>query len=419
VDRSETDGVALPSPGRADAVMIRLAETTVALARLRADPVRFSRQFEQARTIIGYGQCLCRTPALRLVIRRTRTGRFHLATWPGSGAQHAETCDFYKPLDEQWTGRGAYTAGAMVEDGEGTRIRLQAALQVRQEPGGGLDVPSEQAAGAGQRGVGLLGLLHWLWEQGALNSWHRGAVRTWAHCHGRLTQAARSCLANGQPLAQALYVMPPWRREEAAALARGFELFRERLSERDGSRYRGLVLAEVAAIAPSRFGHRIQLRHQRLPLYCSAALMDRLQRSYRAVFGRARPVTSRQVGLFLVEKTPAGNLVLMDAALMLVNRAYLPADSSYEVEMADALLDARRSVVKPLRFDASRDLVLPDFVLVDTDPATVVEVYGLVGNAAYQVRRAAKEAHYRTTGTPLITWDVTASMPQVGELSRR
>lgn len=49
---------------------------------------------------------------------------------------------------------------------------------------------------------------------------------------------------------------------------------------------------------------------------------------------------------------------------MLTNRACIPADSSHEIAMADALATAGRGYLKPLRYDTTAAL-FPDFVLTD------------------------------------------------------
>lgn len=57
--------------------------------------------------------------------------------------------------------------------------------------------------------------------------------------------------------------------------------------------------------------------------------------------------------------------------------------------------------------------VLPDFVLTDTDPATMVEVWGMLDRDDYTARKRAKIIHYRSTDTPLIEWDVRDRLPDL------
>ncbi|MEI7298594.1 hypothetical protein WCQ02_41610, partial [Paraburkholderia tropica] len=48
----------------------------------------------------------------------------------------------------------------------------------------------------------------------------------------------------------------------------------------------------------------------------------------------------------------------------------------------------------------------PDFVLLDTRPATHVEVYGLNGLASYERRKAEKRALRAERGIPAVEWNV-------------
>ncbi|TDC23090.1 DUF1173 family protein [Streptomyces sp. 8K308] len=82
-----------------------------------------------------------------------------------------------------------------------------------------------------------------------------------------------------------------------------------------------------------------------------------------------------------------GYLLVENLAAMLTTSTYVPADSSHEIHMANALTAAHRSFVKPLRFDAT-DAVFPDFVLTD-DPSGLIhiEVYGLTSLGSYRERK--------------------------------
>jgi hypothetical protein len=68
-----------------------------------------------------------------------------------------------------------------------------------------------------------------------------------------------------------------------------------------------------------------------------------LKRSYLAVFSAARPQDARQVVLLVVDRSSGGHLRLVDAAAMLTTRDAGPADSSFEVIMADRLVGAGRA----------------------------------------------------------------------------
>lgn len=397
-----------------DDTRIQVGDFVVPLAALRADPQRFGTRLARARSEHGNAWCLCCEQPLKLVIRRSSTGRYHVAGWPGDGTLHASKCAFHK-LDASLTGRSGYTATAIAETDDGTSIRLAAAL--RQRVDRALVRPKEKLAGqpaaASRRAVGLLGMLHFLWEQAHLTRWSPGETRDWTECHHRLRREIAECRTQDGKLGDLLYLVPPFRHDAAERNAARFQLFTQRLGRRaEGTIRRGLVLGEIRQLEATTYGQRIGIAHLRGHLYISDQLAARAAHSYRAAFA-STAAAGRRVGLFVVEPSKSGTyLNVCDLAIMLTSKAYLPVDSSHEITMADALTAARRLFVKPLRYD-SADAVLPDFVLLDTVPPTYVEVYGVRGREAYDARKKIKQRHYRDAGVPVVEWDTTASMPDV------
>jgi hypothetical protein len=78
---------------------------------------------------------------------------------------------------------------------------------------------------------------------------------------------------------------------------------------------------------------------------------------------------ARIVALAVIERTKEGKLRIVDIALQLCNSRFIPCDSSYEVAMANRLVEERRRFTKPLRLETG-DTLLPDFRLTghrDTD----------------------------------------------------
>ncbi|MEH0579552.1 DUF1173 family protein [Streptomyces sp. B21-108] len=415
-----------PGPGDADspqgdgatrgdrADRVRLADKSLPLFVLREHATDYATLFSRARAEVGHGQCLCQTPALRLVIRCSRAGRYHLAGWPGEGELHDPSCSFHK-LASELTGRDAYSTEAIHEGDDGVAIRFSAALARKLSAPEPAKASTEQRDGRARRTVGLLGLLHWLWEEAQLTAWHpRWRRRTWWVCHARLSEQIAGCSINHEELTEALYVVPPFRKEYARRNTAAFETFRiTRLKRRGDTQRRGLILGEIRDVRPTRYGVQYALAHHRGALFATAALDERLRRSYRPAFSAAADEHgARRIGLFLVELSPKGNVRVLDMAAMLVSKLYIPADSSHEVVMANALTDARRAYVKPVRYDGS-DLVFPDFVLTDVHPHSYVEVYGIHGRESYDQRKRVKQAHYQRQGAGLIEWDVGDSIPEV------
>ncbi|MGP4104010.1 DUF1173 family protein [Nonomuraea sp. KM90] len=398
------------------AQLVELAGHRVELAALRRAPERFSRLFGAAKSQVGHAWCLCGEPPLRLVVR-ARDGRYHLAGWPGEGHRHAAGCDFHKLV--HLSGRGIYAAGAIEQTDEGdTHVRLEIPLQVSpgRAPGGRTRTPGteENAALSSRPSVGLLGMLHLLWQDAGLSEWLLtvGRRRTWHDCHHALHRPAATCFVNSVSLAAVLYVVPPYRPATVAATARAFERFRAALGTHDGIIQRGLILGEIKEVAPTSYGYRIALRHQRDPIFLDAPLWERVRRSYRSPFAKSLPHGARRIVLAVIERAPRGYLRAIDLAAMMTNSHYVPADSSHEVRMADHLIRAGRAFIKPLRYEAG-DAVFPDFILMDVEPWVCVEVFGVQGMQAYEQRKRAKRAYYADTGTPVLEWDVTDPLPDL------
>ncbi|AEA28880.1 protein of unknown function DUF1173 (plasmid) [Pseudonocardia dioxanivorans CB1190] len=416
--RGSSRGHTAARPARsAPQTRVRLAGREVALAALRRTPGAYRTLVEQAKVTDGCGWCLCVAPAPRLVIRH-RSGVYYLACWPGGGGEHAERCEFHND-GTAWSGRGHYHDGALDEAADGSAtVALSVPLRVRtaaaDTPTG---APAPTGPGAARSRMSLLGVLHYLWDRGGLSTWD-GTAREdrrpgWAGCSPRVQAATAGVSAAGVELAESCYVIPPFDPAAPDRHQAAFDRFTARLGERDGMVRRGLMLGAVRSWTPTRYGQRCELRHHRTPLYFSTALHARIQRAAPAAMAQPLPAGAEQIVLALVTRSERGNLSAVAAAVMLTNTGFIPADSSHEVVMADALTGAGRSFTKPLRYDADTAVVLPDFVLTDTDPPTVVEVWGMLGREEYAARQQTKIAHYRSEGVPLLDWDTRGPLPDV------
>ncbi|MCJ8352920.1 DUF1173 family protein [Novacetimonas hansenii] len=143
-----------------------------------------------------------------------------------------------------------------------------------------------------------------------------------------------------------------------------------------------------------------------------AAERNRLVRSHQlAAATLALPEAARQAHVAALLYVTARNIgapnsrwrgwieaKVRTGALMTVSRSMLPFESSHELAVADALVAAGRAFEKPLRFDAERDLVFPDFILQDTvrSAGYPMEVFDRM-DEAYAARRAGKENYYNMT----------------------
>lgn len=406
---------------------VDLAGQEFALEDLQESPAKFRRWFEQARTTIGHARCLCAPGGRRLVIRR-RDGLYHLAGWPEDGAAHVRGCTFRKDEDEA-AARAGYATGAIVEREDGSvDIKADIPLKVRVEERDGPLERRENTGGGGARraSVGLNGMLHSFWDRAGLNRWMPGWKRSWGRCRWELRKLEGRI--NGESMERALYAVPAWSQEEKDAVATAWGTFRTYLGQAGQYRMRGIVVGELKKLDRSKFGFRIDLRHHLQPFYAGEPLVERVRQSAPAAFaqigrlarddGASGGVTdggaenARVIVLLVVELSKNAYLRVVDMGVMLTNRDYIPADSSHEVRMADALRDAGRAFVKPLRYD-TREGVFPDFRLTDVDEECVVEVWGMMGNPEYEARKAEKVATYRRRGVRVIEWDTRRAIPEL------
>lgn len=388
--------------------LVQLAGRQIDADLARHEPAQFSGLMQKARADVGWAECLCR-PGRKLVIRE-RGGYFFLAVWPEDGPNHARSCPFHRdPVEE---GEGGESQPAIRLEDDGYSVRLATSLRRRTER----PAPTSSALEGGRSSApsrartSLLGLLQFLWQEAKLNRWAGGWQRDYWRVRLQLQAAVREGRIGRNSLESMLHVIHEYKQSSAVDLAASWAKFKEPLlaSATMPTIESRLVLGEVREHSRTEYGFRFLLRHQREPLYLSEELQAQLAKRFaRAVAlsraGGAEDHASRAVLLGQVEATPRGNLRLVDAALMVVSREYIPCDSQYEVDVANALVKAGRSFSKPLRLDVD-DSVLPDFVLHDCEPAIVMEIFGM-NSTNYLSRKAQKIALYESQGRRLWKWD--------------
>ena len=399
---------------------ILLAGRRIPLNELRADPARHRHLLLRAKTETGYAECLCRTPPLRLVIRE-RDKRFHLAVWPATGHQHAAACAFYR-VDDAYSGRRF--GGVTNRDGAiGVRLDRTLMLAAQSKPTTrAVTRPRRPAASpnttAGPGRITLLGLLHLVWEEAGLNAWNPAARRDWDTLRDHLIDARAGINVDGVDLTTSCYI-PPLRDGTGANTTRNrakYRAWRPSIGDHGSTDRFGLILGEIGSIesATSTHGLRVNLKHLPGLLWGSAQLEAKLRNSYQRVFAAIDRNIGRQFALCWVAQRTPRYVTLLDMAPMVTNGKAIPVDSSYELTMADHIVAARRTLIKPLRYNRD-DAVFPDFVLTDTDPHTYVEVYGMT-HADYLARKQEKQRFYAQRPGSVIEWERGTPLP---DLARR
>lgn len=334
---------------------------------------------------------------------------------PDTGNRHHPSCPSYEPAPQQ-SGLGELVGDAVVESGGSVELRVDfpwSRQAVGSTPGGcrRADPGEVQAAG---RCMSLRALVHFLFERAGFNRWSPAmdGKRTQGVLHKYLTQAAEQVRAKGIALGERLYVPEPFSeatRVEAARRRRGRLGV---LQPHDGVMPLAMVLAEFRAVEVCPSGNRIWLKHMPdAPLLASAKTWERIARTYAAVL-EARDADggqhARVVMAALIRARREHTYEIDTATLLLASEQWIPVDGVHELPLLQALVDARRRFVKPLRYDATRAAAFANALLLDTGPeATPLHV--LSPFMSVREREAKADVLRRTVNA--WTWPTCEPMP--------
>lgn len=382
--------------------------------------------------LMGHGKaivrCLCPgSGEKRLSIHsRSNSDRFHLARFPDTGPDHSEDCVFYG-VDPNASGLGAYKRGVVEELDDGnTKIKLKVGLQQRltKAPTDTADTATPTKAttraSTSQSSMTLLGLLHYLWTQAALNTWAPAmeGKRTLGVVHYHLMRVAMTTFAGRVKLAQNLLIGTPTADGQQARLNQAKAIA-------SGTERRRLIVVAPLALYRDGMDHATTLPISSYHGIPHLTITDELWSTTQHRF--AREINAWVAGDPVIAvaqtdppKTAGGTLraEAVDLALMWLTKHWIPVDSGFEALIAEKLVAEKRRFEKPLRFD-SREQVFPDFWLKDRGAPIPMEVWGMA-TPDYQARKKEKIDHYDSTYGPGNWWswngaagDVIPDLPSV------
>ncbi|MBK4735951.1 DUF1173 family protein [Noviherbaspirillum pedocola] len=357
-------------------------------------------------------RCLCEpSRPVQLVVKHygsgTKGAHYGLARWQGTGLDHALDCQFFS---EEVADSDAGASRPAFEDLDGGRIRVHLARPLGLAQPGATTQPrhpgKDTPAASHRQRANDTALLFKLWRCANLNI-HRGREAGWFNASLRLVHAASTLVIDrvGNTLEHRLLV--------------GAEA-----SGRKALAHNAQVL-EQAARAPGRL---FVIGRLKVPTTAQQAKAQFLL-PLRDFAGLPRIlVTAQMLHQFLAKRAllqnllqrQDGNVVVIcciepasrewwkciDIAGMATSRTMIPVESSYEITMADHLVAQSRTFVKPLHADEMRrdEDQRPDFILLDTLPRTVIEVWGMQTDE-YLKNKALRLAKYREKAIPVLSWD--------------
>jgi len=385
------------------------------LEEVQNNPARFALHLERAKKHPGYAVCGCKpssvaTP-LRLVIRRYGQ-LFHLARWPDEGAKHdATTCPFFAKPGPVIESAGS-AQDAIRNTPDGLNAKLDISLSVRTVDRVRTSGDLARTPTAGRRSAPLLGFLQRIWDDAGLNQWSGGTQRNWGTCNAQVLAQLGEGKLNGRPIQEVLHVMRRYEETQQAAIKTEFEEFLGRIQTTVDASERGIVIAEIKAVDPSKYSFVVKIRQTFESFFAPKDVIEKAAKSFRYAWSMIGNADARIIAVLVLERTKDDNLRIIDLAVQLCNKAFIFCDSSYEVAMANRLVAEGRRFYKPLRLMPG-DEMLPDFVLTDTPAATAIEVYGMESNDAYRRRKEEKQAIYAQRRMPCVEWVPPAQLTSV------
>lgn len=394
---------------------IRMGGSDVAL-----DAIDFAKHLSAAFDSGERPLCLCQPDGVPMYI--ARSGKAHiLKRMPGSGARHGIDCDSYE-VPAVLSGLGEVEGKAIVESEETGETQLKLGFSLTKLTGRNASEATRNAVEAdsvktdGSR-LSLRALLHFLWDQAALNRWRPAMEkrRNWAVIRKYLMQAANGKTAKGKGLADMLYIPEFFDADKETDIAARRDTFLCQAVRPQGKRRSlGLLIGEVKEVAPTRGGVRMTMKHA--PRY-PFMLPDDLHRRMNRVFETELSLWNATEGSHLMAVATfgidaAGIAGVEEIALMVVTDRWIPFDSRYELALLDALTLRGASIVKSLRYNQPRSTPMAS-LLLRPDHAPPIAMY-IVPDDTDGAYCEAREALAEESGMTSWVWNVRdGAMPDL------
>ncbi len=354
--------------------------------------------------------CLCNpTVPTPLTIRHygaeTKRSRYALACWPGTGLEHALDCQYFGEDDE--SGEHAGTKPAFEDmDGSLVRVYLARSTQLVERTKAETATPSSgsKTAAATRQRANDSALLSTLWRRANLNRFHNVGAN-WFKGSLRVMHAARKLVIDraGTTLDQRL-------------------LLGANVSSVAAAQHNAQVLAKIGQKPEQLFvigrwrlpkPEQLEKRAFFLPFKdfygLPKILIDR-EMANGFLEGRdfLTNILNKKEGdvIVLCRIVPSGEWwKCIDITGFATNQQLIPVESSYELLMVNHLIDNERQFIKPMHVEEMGEGSdqRPDFILVDTAPKTMVEVWGM-RTPEYLAKKAERLAKYAAARSTVLSW---------------
>ena len=350
--------------------------------------------------------CMCKPPeGVPMYVARLDDSH-RIKRMPYTGSAHHPDCPSYEPPPEL-SGLGDVAGGAIREDIDAGLTTLQLDFSLSKTGSRAPPTASGDAASVRTDGsrLTLRAVVHYLWEQAELNRWvpAMAGKRSWYVVRKHLLLAAEDKAAKCAPLTDLLFIPEAFSVEHRTELeARRLARLAPIATAGAGGRKLLLLIGEVKAIEPARYGHKMTIKHLPDMIFL---LADDLHRRMTTRFEHELALWGQDESTHLIVAATfgvndAGIAGIEDLCLVPTSAHWIPVEHRADVQLLDALTQGSRRFTKALRYNLTRDIPLASVVLADTAPGPV---------ALYLVPRDASEAYSQAldalrSGSELESW---------------
>ncbi|MEO6658922.1 MAG: DUF1173 family protein, partial [Burkholderiaceae bacterium] len=236
-----------------------------------------------------------------------------------------------------------------------------------------------------------------------------------------LQEAAKDLTVKGVALADRLYVPEPF------SEATRFEAAQRRRSKLavlnvdDPQAPLAIVIGEFKVADSAALGSRVWIKHMPdSPLLVAGKTWERMQRVFAPLFEARDADTGHKVRLVmtaLIRARREHTYEIDAASMMLTSAQWIPIDGVHELPLIEILVAAHRRFIKPLRYDARRDVAFPNALLLDSGPQAVP--LHVVSPFTDPKERQAREAAISGAGSAIWLWRTSDPMSPLPAASAR
>lgn len=355
--------------------------------------------------------CVARRP-VRLVVRRYGAdgGAVHygLARWKGTGLDHHPDCQYFGEEAESYDVRGALPAYEEME-GDLIRVHLARPLAAGAAPAATVEaLPTDGRAslyGRSRSRAPDISVLLKLWREARLNVYSAKDV-SWFMASLRVLHTAKRMVIDRKGRRLADILMIGAHASNNTASTHNAEV----LASASAAKTRLFIIGRLRAPTPEQLAKRSFL----LPLLdfhglpkalVDPATLDRLLGRRPVLQNLIADRAGNVVVICCIEPNGGDWWKVIDIAGFGTSPDMIPVESGFELQMERHLAACKRRFLKPLQVGETENASdqRPDFLLLDTLPRVMIEVWGMQ-TPEYLESKRRRLAKYAAARQPVISW---------------